>query len=129
MTATRISNQRGSSLVETIVALGLFAISAATTGDFLVQQIRHAAQNNHYSIAYSMAEEHLEAVRAARYVDMVPRSQQVQKGDLTFDISTTVLKDVPAPNLKKIKVQVNWNEPGGSQQVEVETIYTAVRRF
>ncbi len=112
-----------------MVALGLFAISAATTGDFLVQQIRRTAQNNHYSLAYAMAEEHLETVRAARYEEMGTTSTQVQKGDLVFDVATTVESDVPAPNLKTVTVHVGWTEPGGARDVEVETIYTSVRRF
>ena len=115
--------------METIVALSLFAISAATTGDFLVQQIRSTSQNNLYTVAYAIAEEHLESVRAARYDEMAPSVAQVQMGSVVFDINTTVESDVPAPNLKKVKVQVGWDEPGGHANVEVETIYTAVRRF
>jgi len=125
----RVLGQRGISLMETMVALGLFVISAATTSDFLVRQIRQTSQNNLYTVAYAVAEEHLEAVRAARYLDMLPSSDQVHKGDMVFDVSTSVETNVPAPNLKQITVQVAWNEPGGRRDVEVQTIYTAVRRF
>jgi Tfp pilus assembly protein PilV len=128
-TRRRILGQRGISMMETMVALGLFVISAATTSDFLVRQIRQTSQNNLYTVAYAVAEEHLESVRAARYPDMLPSSDQVQKGDVVFDVSTSVETNVPAPNLKQITVQVAWNEPGGRRDVEVQTIYTAVRRF
>ncbi len=121
--------QRGVTLLETMVALGLFAITAATTGDFMVQQIRRSAQNNTYTIAYSVAEEHLETVRAARYIDMAGGSEQVIKGDVVFNVTRTVVDDTPAPNLKEVTVTVNWLEPDGPQDVEVKTIYTAVRRF
>ena len=43
--------QRGISLLETMVALGLFVVSAATTSDFLVQQIRQSSQNHLYTVA------------------------------------------------------------------------------
>ena len=76
-----------------------------------------------------MAEEHLEAVRAARYPDMLPSTDQVAKGTVVFDVATSVETNVPAPNLKQITVNVAWNEPGGRRDVEVKTIYTSVRRF
>lgn len=121
--------QRGVSLLETMVALGLFVVSAATTSDFLVRQIRQSSQNNLYTVAYAVAEEHLESVRAARYPDMVPSSTQVEKGAVLFDVATSVETNVPAPNLKQISVQVAWTEPGGRRDIEIKTIYTSVRRF
>ena len=125
----RALGQQGISLLETLVALGLFVIAAATTSNFLVSQIRQTSQNNLYTVAYAVAEEHLEAVRAAKYFDMTGSSLQVQKGAMTFDVDTTVETDVPAPNLKRITVNVGWAEPGGRRDVEVRTIYTSVRRF
>ncbi len=128
-TRRRRLGQRGFSLMETLVALGLFVVGAATTSDFLVQQIRQTSQNNLYTVAYAVAEEHLESVRAARYPDMLPSSEQVYKGSMVFDVATSVETDVPAPNLKQITVHVGWDEPGGRQDLEVKTIYTSVRRF
>ncbi len=127
--ARRRLGERGVSLLETMVALGLFIIAAATTGDFLVSQIRQTTENNLYTVAYAVAEEQLESVRAAKYVDMTAGSDQIQKGDVVFDVATTVEADVPAPNLKQITVNVGWAEPGGRRDVEVQTIYTSVRRF
>ncbi len=121
--------QAGVSLLETMVALGLFVIAAATTSDFLVHQIRQTSQNNLYTVAYAVAEEQLEAVRAAKYLDMAGGSEQIQKGLVVFDVATTVEANVPAPNLKQITVNVGWAEPGGRRDVEVQTIYTSVRRF
>lgn len=128
-TQRRKLGQSGLSLLETMVALGLFAITAATTSDFLVQQIRRTSQNNLATVAYAVAEEHLESVRAAKYGDMAGSSKQIEKGSVVFDVATTVEPDVPAPNLKRVTVNVGWNEPGGRRDVEVYTIYTAVRRY
>ncbi len=125
----RTLGEKGVSLLETMVALGLFMIAAATTGDFLVGQIRQTSQNNLYTVAYAVAEEQLESVRAAKYVDMTGGSDQVLKGDVVFDVATTIEADVPAPNLKQVTVNVGWAEPGGRRDVEVQTIYTSVRRF
>lgn len=119
----------GVTLLETLVALGLFAISVATMGDFVVQQIRQSSTNNHYSVAYSIAEEQLESVRALSYADMAAESGSIQKGSVTFRYSTAVVNNSPAPNLKKITVNVDWDEPAGAKNVALETVYTAVRRF
>jgi Tfp pilus assembly protein PilV len=121
--------EEGVTLLETLVALGLFAITVATMGDFVVQQVRRSATNNHYTLAYSIAEEQLESVRALRYADMSSESGSIQKGSMTFRYSTSVLDDSPAPNLKKIVVNVDWDEPAGAKNVALETVYTAVRRF
>lgn len=112
-----------------MVALGLFVIAAATTSDFLVQQIRQTSQNNLYTVAYAVAEQQLESVRAAKYLDMEGGTTQVQKGPIVFDVNTTVETNVPAPNLKRVTVNVGWGEPGGRRDVELKTIYTSVRRF
>lgn len=128
-TARRRLGQSGLSLLETMVALGLFAITAATTSDFLVQQIRRTSQNNLHTVAYAVAEEHLESVRAAKYGDMQGSTAQIEKGSVIFDVATTVEANVPAPNLKQVTVNVGWNEPGGRRDVQVQTIYTSVRKF
>ncbi len=129
MCKTKRLNCRGTSLLEVMVALGLFALAAATTGDYLVQQIRTTSQNNHYTVAYAVAERHLETVRAEPYSTMAATTEQVVKGSVVFDVSTTVEADTPEPNLKQVTVNVEWGEPGGRADVEVQTIYTAVRRF
>ncbi len=127
--AATLRGEAGMTLLETLVALGLFAISVATMGDFVVQQIRQSATNNHYSVAYSIAEEQLESVRALNYADMAAESGEIQKGAVTFRYSTAVAANSPAPNLKRITVNVDWNEPAGAKNVALETVYTAVRRF
>ena len=101
-------DESGVSLLETLVALSLFAITAASMGNFLVHQVRRASENNLYTLAYSIGEEHLESVRALSYADMSAGSAQVQRRGATFDVTTQVQSDVPAPNLKKITVDVAW---------------------
>jgi len=129
-TPTRVwRDEAGVSLLETLVALGLFAISVATMGDFVVQQVRKSATNNHYSVAYSIAEEQLESARALRYADITAESGEIQNGAMTFRYNTDVVDNSPAPNLKKITVHVDWDEPAGAKNVALETVYTAVRRF
>jgi len=120
--------ERGTTLIETVAALGLFAISIAAIGNFLVQQVRQSSNNNVVSVAYTVAEQELEGLRAMDYADIASRSSAVTKGGTTYNIATNVINDQPAPNMKKIAVGVYWTGPAGGGNVAVETIYTAVKR-
>jgi len=125
----RRAAQRGISLLETVVALGLFAITAATMGKYLVNQIRMASTNYLYTQAYALAEEELESTRAMHYSDMVPVTKTVTIDGRDFSVNTTVLNDTPADGLKKITVNVGWSDTLGTRNVSVYTIYTEVQRY
>jgi type II secretory pathway pseudopilin PulG len=122
------SNERGVTLIETVVAVGLFALTAATMGSFLTFQVRAGGSNHNSGIAYSLAAEELEDLRAVAYDDIISRSSSFTSGSLTFELQTTVDDDTPAPNMKRITVAVNWAEPNGNKNVTVHTIYTEIRR-
>lgn len=125
---SRVRAQRGLSLIEVFVALGLFAISAATIGKYLVSHIRLGTSNYLYTQAYVLAEQELESTRALRFADMAPGSKLVAIGGRKFTVATQMLNDTPANGLKQITVNVSWNEPLGAKNVAVRTIYTEVQR-
>lgn len=120
--------ERGLTLIETIVSLGLFALSVSTMGTFLVQQIRTSNSNGNHTIAYELAVQEMEDLRAQLFDQMTSRSKESQVGGMTFEIETVVADGVPSVNMKSIDVDVNWNEPGGGRNVALHTIYTAVTR-
>lgn len=126
---SRRFDARGISLIETLVALGLFAMTAATMGRFLVTQIRQASSSQLQTRALAMAAEQLESTRAARFNDMTSGTTTKTVGGVLFTIRTTVRDATPANGLKSIAVDVSWKEPLGSKNVTVNTIYTEVRRF
>lgn len=125
----RRRDQRGVTLLETVVALGLFAISAATIGTFMISQIRHASSNDLYTKAYALAEEELESTRALRFDDMEDDTRTVTIGNMEYTVVKQVDDDTPASGLKQIQVDVSWSDTGGPRNVSVHTIYTEVRRF
>jgi Tfp pilus assembly protein PilV len=124
----RASGEHGITLIETLVALSLLAISAATISNFLVQQIRSSNTNSNYTIAYELAVQELEDLRAQLYDQMASRSKGSAVGGINFAIATQVTEGVPAPNMKKVDVAVSWKEPSGNRNVALHTIYTAVTR-
>ena len=116
------------SLIESLVALGLFAVSAATMGQYLVSHIRLGATNYLYTQAYIIAEEQLESTRALRFNDMEPSEKVVTIDQQKFNVTTDIVDDSPANGLKEITVNVEWVDPLGPQNVAVRTIYTEVQR-
>jgi prepilin-type N-terminal cleavage/methylation domain-containing protein len=125
----RGATQRGVTLLETLVALSLFAITAATMGNFLVSQIRRSTSNYLFSQAYVLAEQQLETLRALPdYTAIVPGSTTTSVGGTPFTVATSVLNNTPADGLKQITVNVSWHDNFGAQNVAVQTIYTQVQR-
>lgn len=122
-------NARGISLIETLVALGLFAMTAATMGRFLVTQIRQASNSHLQTKALAMAAGQLEATRAQRFNDMTSGTTTQTVGGVLYTIKTTVTDDTPANGLKSIAVNVSWKDPQGPKNVTVNTIYTEVTRY
>jgi Tfp pilus assembly protein PilV len=125
----RVAAQRGISLLETVVALGLFAFTAATMGNYLVSQLRMSSYNYLYTQAYTLAEQQLESTRALHFNDMVPASSTSTVGGTQYTVATAVLNDTPANGLKQITVNVSWKDQRGPQNVAVQTIYTEVQRY
>lgn len=125
----RLASQRGLSLIETLVALGLFAVTAATMGNYLVSQLRLSSRNYLYTQAYALAEVQLESTRALHYNDMVPNSSTTNVGGTSFTVQTQIQNDTPADGLKQITVNVGWKDMQGPQNVAVQTIYTEVQRY
>lgn len=116
-------------MIETLVALALFAMTAATMGRFLVAQIRQSSNNYLQTKALSLAAEQLESTRAQKYAEMVSGTRTETVGGVTYTIATTVDADSPSNGLKSIEVDVSWSDPQGPKNVTVNTIYTEVRRF
>jgi hypothetical protein len=125
---SRLREREGSSLLETLAALALFAMSTATVGNFLVSQIRAASSNDSHIIAYDLGIEELEDLRSLPYEQIAARTGKAQKGGMTYAMITSVEDDAPETGMKIITVDVEWDEPGGKRHVLLETIDSAVAR-
>lgn len=121
----RFRQTTGTSLLETISALALFAMSAATVGKFLVSQVRATGSNSTHTTAYELGIQELEDLRSHPYDEITSRSGELQQGGIVYAVTTTVEEDVPAPEMKKIAIEVAWGEPGGRCHVMLETIDSA----
>ncbi|HVO25340.1 MAG TPA: type II secretion system protein [Candidatus Margulisiibacteriota bacterium] len=123
-------NQRGATLIESLVALGVFGMVAAAVSTLLTQHIGVERTNGTTTAAITIAEAELESLRSLAYPNIATRTFDATPaaGSPTYHVETTVLTDSPAPSLKSITTQVTWIEPAGSKSVALYAVYTDVTR-
>jgi Tfp pilus assembly protein PilV len=123
----RLDN-RGIMLIESLVALALLGIGMTTLCAFMIQHIRAAGANNLLTTAIALGEQELEDLRSQDYTTgIVSRTSTSTLGATTFTITTTVVADSPAINMKSISTNVTWTGLNGSQTYALQTIYTQLQ--
>jgi len=119
-------NERGTTLVECVAAIVLFAIAAAAIGDLLTEQIQMQRSNGTTSTAISVAAGELEDVRTLNYGDMANRSSTTVVDGVTYNLETSVVANSPQKNMKTVHTTVVWTEPTGAKSYTLHAIYTDV---
>jgi len=128
MNSRLLCSQRGATLVESLVAVVMFALTARATGILLSQQFRMQVTNFTTTTAIALASKEIEDLRALDYPNVASRSSTVTAGAVTYNIQTTVVADSPKANLKSITASVRWTEPSGPKAYSLYAIYTDVTR-
>jgi type II secretory pathway pseudopilin PulG len=128
MSCKRVRSERGTTLVEAMLALGLFGVAAAAIVTLLVGQIRQQGSNVSRTSAIALAERELEDLRAVDYASITSRSFTKTISGMNYTVGTTVLPDTPVPSMKTISTLVTWTQPNGPQSYTLTAIYTSVKR-
>lgn len=123
-----LRNRRGATLVEALVAVGLFGVAAASIGDLFVRQTRLQGANTTASTAIALAAAELEDLRALTYDDIASQSSVHTVGGIRYDLDTEVLPDAPEAGMKTLRTTVVWTEPDGVKSYDLHAIYTDVTR-
>jgi type II secretory pathway pseudopilin PulG len=124
-------NQRGTTLAESLVALGLFGLAAAATGSLLTTQMRMQRGNTYRTNAIALATAQLENLRGMDYDEMPTdstASSTIQLGGLSYGVSSRVRANSPAQGMKAITVTVAYTAPAGPQSYSLDAIYTSIKR-
>jgi prepilin-type N-terminal cleavage/methylation domain-containing protein len=119
-------NARGSTLIESLIAISIFGLGMAAIGNLLVSHIRMQGLNLTYTTAIGLAERELEDLRAINYAHIVNRSSTQTVDGIRYTITTTVTTDVPLPNEKSIMTVVSWTDRSGNHSSRLDVIYTAL---
>ena len=121
--------QRGTTLIESLVALGLFALVAVAMGTLMTSQMKMQGTNGTATTAVALAAKELEDLRAMDYSQLPSsRSSTTRVGSVTFTVSSTLQADNPASGMTSINTTVSWSEPLGSKSYTANAIYTDVTR-
>lgn len=123
--ARSLRNSSGSTLVESLVALSLFAMTAAAIGDLLLHQIRMEGANGAATNGVLLAERELEDLRSQDYDSLASRTSTSTIDGATYFVQTTVVPDSPEVAMKSVTTSVTWTEAKGPQSYSVEAIYGA----
>jgi prepilin-type N-terminal cleavage/methylation domain-containing protein len=124
---TNRRNQEGTSLIEVLAAMTLFAIVASGVAAMAANSLRATAHNRQAGMAQMLAQEELESIRGLAYSDIAPSSRTTVVNNQLYHIDTEVLANSPASGMSEITVAVTWESPIGSRSYEIETIFTAIR--
>ena len=124
---TTRANQRGTSLMEVLTAMTLFALVASGVAAMATNSMRATANNRQSTSAQMLAQEELEQLRGFDYADVATRDRSVDMTGETFDIHSDVIDNDPANGMKRITVTVSWTSPLGNREYEIETIFTSIR--
>jgi prepilin-type N-terminal cleavage/methylation domain-containing protein len=122
----RRASQRGMSLLEILVAMTLFALTASGLTAFSVHSLRRTSGNRTSTGAVIAAQHEVEDLRGLDYPAVVSRTYGTSVGGVPYGIATSVLPDTPASGMKQLTVTVNWSEPLGPQSYVLRTILTQI---
>lgn len=119
-------NRRGATLVEAIVAVGLFGVVAGSIGNLFVRQTRLQGANTTATTAIALAEAELEDLRALAYDQVASQSARHDVGGIRYEVETQVDPDTPDVGMKTVRTTVMWTEPEGVKSYDLHAIYTNV---
>lgn len=118
----------GTTLIESMVAVGLFLVAAAAISSLLVGHIRYQGMNTIRTTAITLAARELENLRGLDYKDIASHTTTQSIDGRTYTIVTTVQDNTPAANMKTIEASIGWTESSGAQTYAISAIYTAIKR-
>jgi Tfp pilus assembly protein PilV len=117
---------RGISLLEALVAISLFAITASAFGTLAIASMRNSIENRQASIGAFLAQQELERQRGLEYSDVADSSQSQSVNGAIYTVAAVVSNNTPAAGMKQVVVTSSWTGPGGPRSYVAETILTDI---
>jgi len=122
--SSSLRNQHGSTLVESLVAISLFALAVAAIGDLMTREIQLERTNGTTTTAVCLAESELEDMHALGYDAIASHSSTKTVEGATYTVQTTVVTDSPEQFMKSVTTNVAWTEARGPQSYTVDAIFS-----
>jgi prepilin-type N-terminal cleavage/methylation domain-containing protein len=114
--------QKGFTLIEVMVTLGLLAIVMMGLQSLLATSIRAAATASTMTTATTLAQQKIELLRNTPYSDVELTSGRSES--VLFYTRSWVVAAGPVTNTKNVTVSVAWSTPDGQRTVQLNTMLT-----
>jgi Tfp pilus assembly protein PilV len=116
------SRETGFTLMEVLLALGLFTIVMGSLPAVLISNTRANAFARRLTTAAGMAQDKIEVIRNMRYIDVVDGSDTpTDPTDVMSYTRTWTVTAGPTDATKKVAVVVSWADQS-ARQVEIDAI-------
>ena len=114
--------RRGFTLLETMLALALFAVGTVALMELLQRAHAGIADGESILIASHLGQRRLEELRNTAYSSLTNESKASVSSPSGYSrFSRQVTVTTPYTNLKQIVVTVYWTGPGGETNVSLQT--------
>lgn len=117
--------QEGFTLVETLVALAIFAVVSLAITSLMVKDTQMISENAQASRAIAFAQEALENLREVPVSSLINGSwPSITSGGTAFNVSWTATTNSPTVGMTAVVVMVNWQHKGSPRTYALQSIFT-----
>jgi Tfp pilus assembly protein PilV len=116
-------NPRGFSLLEVFFAMTLFAAVGAAVNLIAIKSVRHTLRNYHGTYAAVLAQNQVESLENANYVEIESGRTTTTINGLAYTVDTHV-DATPTTRTKQVTVTVSWTGLEGYDSYVVQTVLT-----
>lgn len=126
----RCTNHQGFTLIESLVALSIFAFSLVVLAYLMNSTMQTDLEARRITAATTLAQQKLEQLRNLSYSAVSSASPETLNeaggttGSTLYTRSWTVTNDSPMNGMKTVQVTTAWTDRSGSHQVRLQTILT-----
>jgi Tfp pilus assembly protein PilV len=127
----RRNSDKGSSLIEAMISMAIFATAASATFSMLMMSYYTLRANSLDTHAVALATQEREELRSLQYPVIATRDPYTAGSPNLFNgtpftVHSEVSADQPAANMKTVTITVSWSYLGKARNYQIRTVYTNV---
>jgi prepilin-type N-terminal cleavage/methylation domain-containing protein len=119
------ASERGSTLIEVMVALVIFLIGSLAVAAFLLVTVRAQSGAGRRGQADQLLRAKMEELQSTAYAEVVDGSDAESLGGAVFERTWEVNEDEPVQKVKTILLEASWVERGRDFSVHATTLRSA----